>query len=486
MIETETKTEKTSCGCSSPDAYRRYEEYIYAGLTRSVCDKCYDEFLNSGKKTPLPIVDAEILFKDNKVYLKKYCPKHGYTMALKSSDLNWYKKVWDPFYLRRGTPPIETLTKREDGCPYDCGICPDHHQHICVPLLDITDACNLNCNICLASNKKNPTFISLEDFENRIDTVLSTEGSVQSLVLSGGEPSLHPDLLKLFEAVKKRKNIARIAFNTNGLLIARDEDFVKKLKDYDVYVNLSFDGFDDEIYEKTRGIKKAAAWKQKAIEYCAKYNIRMCLVSAIAKGINEDQPAKIINTYIQWENIINITLQPLILVGQGGYKLDADPMDRITMPDIMKGIEKGTDGLIREDDFSMIPCAHGECQIVCYLYINKKRKRITPYSRLLSRKDYLNAIKNEPFIRPEVFRDIILKRSKSGPGNDDSAYGDVVDMELMNEFEQNNKQIFLHHFMDVYNFDIGRVKRCCNLYLTGDGKQIPACWYNIYYRNLNR
>lgn len=469
--------------CSVETKERKYDEYTYVGLTRSICDKCYDEFLwKKDKNATLPMVDAEILFKDGNVYLKKHCEKHGHSFALKYTDTNWYKKVWDPAYLRRGTPPLEKLTKREEGCPYDCGVCPDHHQHICVPLIDITDACDLNCDICLASNKDNPTYITLEDFERRIDTVIRTEGSVQSVVFSGGEPALHPEIYKLIEAAKRRKEIARISFNTNGLRVARDEDFVKRLKDYGVYVNISFDGFRDDIYEKSRGIKNAAKIKLKAIDRLMKHNVKMCLVAAIRKGVNDDQPGKIVKEFIKLENLANIVFQPLIFVGQGGYKLEDDPMDRVTMISIIKSIEKDTDGMLTEDDFSIIPCAHGECQMVSYMYVSEKR--ILPYNRLMKRKDFLNAIKNEPFIRPEVYRDILLKRNM--PGSGDQANIDAVDMEIMNNFEKNNKQIFLHHFMDVYNFDLGRLKRCCNMYLTGDGKQIPACWYNIYYRNIGR
>jgi uncharacterized radical SAM superfamily Fe-S cluster-containing enzyme len=40
------------------------------------------------------------------------------------------------------------------------------------------------------------------------------------------------------------------------------------------------------------------------------------------------------------------------------------------------------------------------------------------------------------------------------------------------------KSVFIHHFMDRYNFDLSRVMRCCNHYPTPEGRLLPACVRN--------
>jgi uncharacterized radical SAM superfamily Fe-S cluster-containing enzyme len=74
--------------------------------------------------------------------------------------MNTIRNYLDNMFL--GLPDTEV----NRGCPYDCGICPDHRQHICCVLLEITNRCNLHCPICFASsgklNEKDP---SLEDIE---------------------------------------------------------------------------------------------------------------------------------------------------------------------------------------------------------------------------------------------------------------------------------------------------------------------------------
>ena len=43
------------------------------------------------------------------------------------------------------------------GCPYDCGLCPDHEQHSCLTLVEICDACNLTCPVCYAGSGQRRT-----------------------------------------------------------------------------------------------------------------------------------------------------------------------------------------------------------------------------------------------------------------------------------------------------------------------------------------
>jgi uncharacterized radical SAM superfamily Fe-S cluster-containing enzyme len=54
-------------------------------------------------------------------------------------------------FNKPGTIPLEFSTELKDGRPLNCGLCPEHKQHICLALIEVNTACNLNCPICFAS-----------------------------------------------------------------------------------------------------------------------------------------------------------------------------------------------------------------------------------------------------------------------------------------------------------------------------------------------
>ena len=103
--------------------------YLYYELTNSVCTTC------------LRKVEAKIVFQDERVYMHKRCAQHGLERVLISTDIEYYKR--SRLTLKPGQMPLTFNTPIKYGCPYDCGLCPDHEQHSCLTLVEITDACNL-------------------------------------------------------------------------------------------------------------------------------------------------------------------------------------------------------------------------------------------------------------------------------------------------------------------------------------------------------
>ena len=91
---------------------RKISPYIFHGQTTSLCPECY------------ALVPAKIIFDDGNVYYQKRCKTHGISKALISTDIPFYKLAQD--YIKPGDRPHVFQTRTEEGCPYDCGICPDH------------------------------------------------------------------------------------------------------------------------------------------------------------------------------------------------------------------------------------------------------------------------------------------------------------------------------------------------------------------------
>ena len=124
--------------------------YQFYDTTVSICATC------------LRRVDAKIVFQDGGVWMLKRCPEHGAERVLIADDIDYYKRAREIFVK---TPEQVTRynTPVRYGCPYDCGVCPDHEQHGCTLLIEVTDSCNLRCPTCYAmSGPERQTHRSLE------------------------------------------------------------------------------------------------------------------------------------------------------------------------------------------------------------------------------------------------------------------------------------------------------------------------------------
>ena len=93
--------------------------------------------------------DARIILRDGKVFIRKWCAEHGKFEALFFGDAELYVKIAP--YNKPGTIPLKFATEVHEGCPLDCGLCPDHQQHACLALIEVNNACNLHCPLCFAA-----------------------------------------------------------------------------------------------------------------------------------------------------------------------------------------------------------------------------------------------------------------------------------------------------------------------------------------------
>ena len=190
--------------------------YLFYELTNSLCSTC------------LRKVEAKVVIQDDRVYLHKWCPEHRFQKVLISTDAEYYKLSRQT--LKPGQMPLKFNTPIKYGCPYDCGLCPDHEQHSCLTLVEITDQCNLTCPICYSeSSPQRPTHRSLEQIEFMLDCVVRNEGEPDVVQISGGEPTIHPRVLRRSSTLAKARPIKHLMVNTNGVRIANDADFARRL-----------------------------------------------------------------------------------------------------------------------------------------------------------------------------------------------------------------------------------------------------------------
>src|ERR1043166_7873179 len=215
--------------------------YLFYDVVVSICSTCFQK------------IEAKTVFQDGRVFMLKRCVEHGHERVLIADDVDYYRRCREVF-IKPPEMPRRYNTPVKWGCPYDCGLCTDHEQHSCLTLVEICDYCNLLCPVCYASSgPERQQFRDLKTIEKMLDAVVRNEGHPDVVQLSGGEPTLHPDFFTIVKLAKAHP-IRHLMVNTNGLKIAQDEEFVKRLaeiEDFEVY--LQFDSFEREALLDLRG-----------------------------------------------------------------------------------------------------------------------------------------------------------------------------------------------------------------------------------------
>lgn len=462
---------------SSHSAQKKDADYVFYELTRSICPNCRR------------VIDAKILLRDNKVYMAKRCPDCGPFEALVYGDAEAYTNFSK--FNKPGTIPLAYASEIKDGCPYDCGLCPDHQQHACLGIIEVNSACNMDCPLCFA--QASPGFsLTLEEVEAMLDGFVRTEGNPEVVQFSGGEPTIHPQIIDFVRAAKDR-GIRFVMINTNGKRIAQDDRFLAQLNEVRPALYFQFDGFDAETYRVIRGEPDILEEKLRALDRLASIGLGVTLVPAIERGVNEHEVGKIIDFAIRHPAVRGINFQPAF---HAGRHMRHDPMRRMTIPDVLKLIEGQTAGKFLVSDFIPVPCCFPTCNSVTYAFIDGEQ--VTPLSRIVNVHDYLDYITNR--VLPDFSLEIKtalegLWSSSSVPGSQKSAEQFAISCQAcgipesftIGDIAKNMLMIMLQDFMDPWTFNQKNLMKCCKEFLLPGGKQIPFCAYNtVGYREQAR
>jgi uncharacterized radical SAM superfamily Fe-S cluster-containing enzyme len=446
--------------------------------------------------TCLALTPADVVIRAGRVYFKKDCATCGPSEALVSEDAGYYVRAYG--YARAGTEPLKFAGHVEHGCPTDCGTCDDHEQHTCLPIVEITDHCNLECPICIVDNQY-AHHMDPETFGRLVDTLVTNEGQCESIALSGGEPTSHPQLLDLID-VATRDEIGRVVVITNGLRLGRDRAFAEALKAKGCYVALQLDGFNAETHEKIRG-RDLTADKTAALAMLKELAIPTQLIFVATRGVNEDQIGRAVDLLVSEDHILSLSFQPAAFTGQGGGRFPHDPMDRLTIPGVIRAIEAQTAGRLRVSDFSPLPCSHPQCVSLTYLLRLPDGTHL-PFARFVDFKRHGSLLRSSatlgasPEIHDtlhEVIHDVFARQDEIEHGPQilkalrrslDAMFPDraLSNREAVRIGEGQAKSIFLHHYMDRHDFDLERLRKCCHHYPQVDGRVMPACGFNMFHR----
>ena len=453
--------------------------YIFYGQTQALCEEC------------LEVVPAKIIFQNDNVYYQKRCLQHGVQKTLVSTDIEYFKLCKE--YLKPGDLPEKFQTKINKGCPHDCGLCPDHEQHSCLALFEIIDECNMNCPVCFANSAPgmgNPR--SMEDIEIMLKTLLESEHEPDLVQVSGGEPTLHPEIIPILKRLKDSP-VRHLMLNTNGIRIANDPEFVEQLNEikqgFEVY--LQFDSLQASALKNLRGVDARGTHKR-ALAQLEKYNISTNLVCAVRKGVNDNEIGEIIKFAQEWKCIRGITFQPIQDVGRNidnrhnnsGVKKEDS---RITLSEIRQQIIDA-DNSFSAEDMIPLPC-HPEN--ICIGYGIKMGGSIQPVTGLLPKEELLKGVNNTiTFEKSQALKNAFYNLFSLDACGEQSTENLQTMLCCLPKVEgsedlayENVFRIVIMSFMDKYDFDLGSIKRSCTHFVEPDGKIYPFETWNMFYRD---
>ncbi|MEM8873809.1 MAG: radical SAM protein [Planctomycetota bacterium] len=447
--------------------------YLFHDLTIALCSTC------------LTRVEAKVVEQDGRIYMHKRCPTHGFEKVLISSDAEYWKRSRQT--IKAGQMPLKFNTPIKYGCPYDCGLCPDHEQHSCLTLIEVTDGCNLRCPICYADSgpERVESHRSLEVIEGMLDAVVRNEGEPDVVQISGGEPTIHPRFWDILDAAKARP-IKHLMVNSNGVLIASKPDFAKRLAEYmpgfEIY--LQWDSFKPDALRELRG-QDLADVRMRALENLNDAGVSTTLVSTLKRGLNDDEIGKTIDFALQQPCVRGVSFQPVQDAGRTEQFDHAK--DRLTLADVRTGILEQTD-VFEPNDVIPVPC-HPDCLAMAYAL--KVGGCVTPLTGLIDPQTLLQdegstiIYEKNPRLRDELLKLFSTAASPTGSATSlkqllcclplAAVPGDIG--------YENVFRVIIMKFMDAHDMDIRSVKKTCVHIAQPDGKIIPFDTFNLLYRD---
>ncbi len=399
--------------------------------TYSFCPECLRETV------------AEIISADGEVYLRKKCPEHGEFMTLIWQDDAEAFLEW----MEAGGIDVKDLPRSVDALErkrnYRCRLEPSNGKQPTTAALMVTAKCNLSCPVCFTKSMDGKEAEpSLEELKRLLDNYKDFAGEGAPLEFCGGEPTTRPDIFQLAEYARS-VGFDYIQLNTNGIRLAGESDYCRKLKDSGITtVYLGFDGIDDNVY-RYKYSADLFDTKREAIKNCVKAGLAIVLVPCIIPGVNDDQLGAIIRIAKEgMPSVKGVYFQPISYFGC----YPSDGRQRITIPEIMRRIESQTGGEINASDFLPGNYEHPLCSFQG-IFLKDRNNSLKALTRLDKRQ-----LNEHNFIR-------IRNNAKY----------------LWSESNQSYLTIGGMAFQDVWNYDSQRTGRCSIQIIGRNGSLVPLC-----------
>jgi len=238
--------------------------------------------------------------------------------------------------------------------------------------------------------------------------------------------------------------------------------------------------------------------KRRLIDRILELGGRVSLTTTLVRGVNEDEIAEVLRVLFSHERVLSLMIQPEARMRPRPEAEIDSVLDAITIPEVVSRLAASSGGVLREADFTPLPCSHPTCFALTYL-LRLDDGRLVSLPSLVDAEAYIDLTKNQALLNTDA--DSLL-RIKDALYEVWTASGAVPQREqvlgairrvllevnrlghsaghraLLEVGLRNVKSIFIHQFMDRFSFDLSRVVKCCNHYPQADGRLIPACVRN--------
>jgi 7,8-dihydro-6-hydroxymethylpterin dimethyltransferase len=451
----------------------------YLTTVRGMCRTCRD------------VVPARVFLGEDGVYQQSLCPRCANEPARIAYDRDWYLAN-----VLKSMPDHSPLKGSRDarlGCPRDCGPCSWHATPCQLPIISITNACNLRCPICFTYNRSRPVYhMPAPEMTRTVDWIVESSGTVDLINITGGEPTLHPDLPEILKRCC-RPEIGRITMNSNGIILAQDIDMCRMLADLGVYVILSFDTLNPNSSRRLCGADLVDI-KKRALENLSRADVRMTLLYVMVRGVNETEIGDLLDMMRTHSHILGITIQTMTHTGQGGSTWPH--RQHIPVDEAVAILCRYSGDRLQFSDFTARPSAHPLCYLSCYL-LKDEAGGLLPLARYLPQDEIEKLTKESYLPRPdgqeELFRRLIDECYARGEKENILTFRRMLEKmyppgKMLSSFERQRvaeasaRTIYVHAHMDEDNFDCSRAMLCPDLVPTEPGRLVPACTYNLFYR----
>ncbi len=428
--------------------------------TTSRCPQC---------QKPCP---ATVEQRDGKVYMNRRCIAHGEFRACIATDARFY-------WMAQG--------KEDNSCCSGGACCtaegtsggtlgrnaegrggnPIETLSTCLALIEIVNSCNLACPTCYADSPvgigSKVDAIPMADIQARVNGVIERKGKIEILQLSGGEPTLHPQLAELCRWAKAHEKIDFLLINSNGVRFAKDPALCRELGEIfrqgGLQVYLQFDGLQEAGHQALRGADLREV-KQKALTNLAAANIPVTLAMTVT---HENLPHlwQTIRLGLDDANIHGVTFQPEFLSERNQTP---SVKQRLNTADILMAAVEQSQGQLRFEDFTPLPCGDPNCATIGYLI--RRDDQVWHVS------DFLDFSKLQGFLQDKIHY-TLADLAQCGCENEPLG-------ELLKTMEQTRSMAFrlmVKPFMDAWTWDEDRIDRCCTHVIRPDGQLDSFCRY---------
>ena len=471
--------------------------------SKSICPVCQKK------------IDATLTETKDKVLINKQCAEHGDFSAThwQSPSVFQFANKYDSFqYFEDILAP-----KNPEGCPYICESCDKHASDTVIGVIDVTKRCDLRCAICFSTFSEHEVEYEPDKSTliHMLDFLSQRNPKPPAILFSGGEPLQREDMHEIVGAAHRLRFMTIVA--TNGVKLAESPEIGAKLKENGLnIIYLQFDSFHDEFYQKIRG-KKLFDIKMKAVDVCRQYDIEIILVNSLMRSYNDKEVGDIVKFAARNSDIIRgVIFQPVAFTGRATENPFREALREWRF---VEDVESQTEGQITATDFfplsimvspimmmrkfmkkpwPLFSCSP-QCGLVNWMYVSK-RGTIIPINHFVNFEKFFGSIQKtarsvESKGRFTLLATLFLAAMQSL--NWSLVTKEIGFFPLMTTILRTHisptyqslgnlrRRIFLlgcMAFMDQYNFDVNRVRRCVVHYVTPDLKVVPFCAYNNVHR----